>query len=88
MAGAIGPGDWLEALRDEDWAGASIVAGALYCVSSTGDEGTCLICADAGPGFQLVGVSPRFGSWCPCGFRLIGPDEERSAPPVRICEAA
>lgn len=77
MSAPIGPGDWVECVRDDDCEGYPGMplrrAGSLQCVSSVDDEDAeCGECGDVSPGFYLQGDVPN-PEWsrCACFYRLI-----------------
>ena len=79
MSGAIGPGDWVEALgSDPAYDGfIAVTKGEIYCVEAAFPAtGHCSACGVMGLALLLVGDRPDpFGntdSWCgECGFRPI-----------------
>lgn len=74
---AIGPGDWLQAIKPWPW-NDFLVVGNVYVVESLSEPSACEVCNDVGPGLNLVGDEMAVGSWCPCFFRPLKPPGEET----------
>lgn len=79
---AIGPGDWVQAVRDYDDGEDHLTGGAIYQVkSSRSSPWPCSQCGStADDGFDLVGqrALPPGEAWCPCVFCLWPPPADES----------
>jgi hypothetical protein len=74
MSADIGPGDFVEAVRDYSGLGASISRGAVYVVARVcvGEHGACPDCGDDGDSLDIEGQTLAGGyGWCFCDFRPI-----------------
>lgn len=97
MSGAIGPGDWVEALVDCPPEGGCIAVskGGLYCVETTRLRPLlCTHCGTDCPGLRMVGDQPLDPAiwWPGCGFRPIYRPkadliESLKAPPLEAPQA-
>lgn len=68
---AIGKGDFVEAVRDDD----PIIGGAVYVVADAFRPDGCGTCGECGNDTDIVlieGADLGYGvGWCPCNFKPI-----------------